>query len=110
MLEKVFAENDVRANVNRAAFENNGIRALDLMSSPGSGKTTVLGAALDEHADQFAIGVIEGDITTDLDAANGRGTQVSLLNNQHGFCAECHLDAPMVNRALAGAPDGVRRR
>lgn len=94
MLEKIFAENDVRANVNRAAFENNGIRALDLMSSPGSGKTTVL----------------EGDITTDLDAANGRGTQVSLLNNQHGFCAECHLDAPMVNRALAGAPDGVRRR
>lgn len=72
MLEKIFAENDVRANVNRAAFENNGIRALDLMSSPGSGKTTVLGAALDEHADQFAIGVIEGDITTDLDAANGR--------------------------------------
>lgn len=110
MLEKIFAENDVRANVNRAAFENNGIRALDLMSSPGSGKTTVLGAALDEHADQFAIGVIEGDITTDLDAANGRGTQVSLLNNQHGFCAECHLDAPMVTRALAGAPDGVRRR
>lgn len=51
MLEKIFAENDVRANVNRAAFENNGIRALDLMSSPGSGKTTVLGAALDEHAD-----------------------------------------------------------
>lgn len=50
MLEKIFAENDVRANVNRAAFENNGIRALDLMSSPGSGKTTVLGAALDEHA------------------------------------------------------------
>lgn len=47
MLEKIFAENDVRANVNRAAFENNGIRALDLMSSPGSGKTTVLGAALD---------------------------------------------------------------
>lgn len=45
----------------------------------------MLGAALDEHADQFAIGVIEGDITTDLDAANGRGTQVSLLNNQHGF-------------------------
>lgn len=38
MLEKIFAENDVRANVNRAAFENNGIRALDLMSSPGSGR------------------------------------------------------------------------
>ncbi len=48
------------------------------MSSPGSGKTTVLMAPkADEHADQFAIGVIEGDITTDLDAANGRGTQVA---------------------------------
>jgi hydrogenase nickel incorporation protein HypB len=104
VLEAIFAENDVCADANRAAFENCGIRALNLMSSPGSGKTTVLAATLDELAGQFAIGVIEGDIATDLDAAklSGRGAQVSLLNTSNGFGGECHLDAPMVSRALPG--------
>jgi hydrogenase nickel incorporation protein HypB len=104
VLEAIFAENDVLADANRAAFESNGIRALNLMSSPGSGKTTVLQATLDELAREFAIGVIEGDIATDLDAAklSGRGAQVSLLNTSNGFGGECHLDAPMVNRALPG--------
>ena len=104
VLEAIFAENDVLADANRAAFETNGIRTLNLMSSPGSGKTTIVAATLDELADQFAIGVIEGDIATDLDAAKlrGRGAQVSLLNTSNGFGGECHLDAPMVNRALPG--------
>ncbi|KAA1250266.1 hydrogenase nickel incorporation protein HypB [Mycobacterium simiae] len=104
VLEEIFAENDARAEINRAAFESNGIRALNLMSSPGSGKTTVLQATLDELSGEFAIGVIEGDIATDLDAAKlrGRGAQISLLNTSNGFGGECHLDAPMVNRALPG--------
>jgi len=104
VLESIFAENDVRADFNRKAFESNRIRALNLMSSPGSGKTTVLGATLDELAGEFAVGVIEGDIATDLDAAKlgGRGAQISLLNTGNGFGGECHLDAPMVNRALQG--------
>ncbi|MET0699368.1 MAG: hydrogenase nickel incorporation protein HypB [Mycobacterium sp.] len=104
VLESIFAENDIRAEFNREAFANNSIRALNLMSSPGSGKTTVLGATLDALAGQLAIGVIEGDIATDLDAAQlrGRGAQISLLNTDNGFGGECHLDAPMVNRALQG--------
>ena len=104
VLEAIFAENDVLADANRAAFESNGIRTLNLMSSPGSGKTTILQATLDELAGEFAIGVIEGDNATDLDAAklSGRGAQVSLLNTSNGFGGECHLDAPMVNRALPG--------
>ncbi|BBY07730.1 hydrogenase nickel incorporation protein HypB [Mycobacterium noviomagense] len=102
VLESIFAENDIRAGYNREAFERNGVRALNLMSSPGSGKTTVLAATLDEFAGEIAIGVIEGDIATDLDAAKlgGRGAQISLLNTSNGFGGECHLDAPMVNRAL----------
>src|SRR5437588_5112991 len=48
VLEAIFAENDLLADANRAAFERNGIRALNLMSSPGSGKTTILQATLDE--------------------------------------------------------------
>lgn len=104
VLEAIFAENDILAGANRAAFDGNGIRTLNLMSSPGSGKTTILQATLDELAGELAIGVIEGDIATDLDAAklSGRGAQVSLLNTSNGFGGECHLDAPMVNRALPG--------
>lgn len=104
VLESIFAENDVRADINRAAFERNGVRALNLMSSPGSGKTTVLAATLEELRGEISVGVIEGDIATDLDAAKlaGRGAQVSLLNTSNGFGGECHLDAPMVNRALTG--------
>jgi hydrogenase nickel incorporation protein HypB len=102
VLESIFAENDVLADANRAAFESNGIRTLNLMSSPGSGKTTILQATLDELATELSIGVIEGDIATDLDAAklSGRGAQISLLNTSNGFGGECHLDAPMVSRAL----------
>jgi hydrogenase nickel incorporation protein HypB len=104
VLEAIFAENDVRAGYNRDMFARNGVRALNLMSSPGSGKTTVLAATLDELAGEYAVGVIEGDIATDLDAAklDGRGAQISLLNTGSGFGGECHLDAPMVNRALQG--------
>src|SRR5579875_2131665 len=104
VLESIFAENDLRASYNRAAFDKHGVRALNLMSSPGSGKTTVLKATLDEFAGEIAVGVIEGDIATDLDAAklSGRGAQISLLNTGNGFGGECHLDAPMVNRALPG--------
>ncbi|HEY6854627.1 MAG TPA: hydrogenase nickel incorporation protein HypB [Mycobacterium sp.] len=104
VLEAIFAENDVRAESNRQEFEHNGVRAINLMSSPGSGKTTVLQATLDELAGEIAVGVIEGDIATDLDAAKlgGRGAQISLLNTGNGFGGECHLDAPMVNRALQG--------
>lgn len=104
VLESIFAENDIHAGLNREMFENNGIRALNLMSSPGSGKTTVLAATLDEFASEMAVGIVEGDIATDIDAAklDGRGAQISLLNTNNGFGGECHLDAPMVNRALQG--------
>ena len=104
VLEAIFAENDNRAEVNRNAFDTHGVRALNLMSSPGSGKTTVLGATLDELAGEVRVGIIEGDIATDIDAAalDGRGAQISLLNTSNGFGGECHLDAPMVHRALHG--------
>src|ERR1700739_4204138 len=69
VLEAIFAENDVLADANRAACESNGIRTLNLMSSPGSGKTTIVAATLDELAGEFAMGVIEGDVANRLDEA-----------------------------------------
>ncbi|MGV9709945.1 hydrogenase nickel incorporation protein HypB [Gordonia sp. NPDC003424] len=104
VLEAIFTENDVRADINRGLFEQNGTRVLNLMSSPGSGKTSIIAATLDMLDGEIPIGIIEGDIATDLDAArlDGKGAQISLLNTNNGFGGECHLDAPMVNRALQG--------
>lgn len=102
VLEAIFTENDHRADINRGLFDQNGTRVLNLMSSPGSGKTAIIAATLDRLDGRIPIGIIEGDIATDLDAARleGKGAQISLLNTNNGFGGECHLDAPMVNRAL----------
>ncbi|GAB91517.1 hydrogenase nickel incorporation protein HypB [Gordonia rhizosphera] len=104
VLEAIFTENDRRADINREIFKANGARVLNLMSSPGSGKTSIVAATLDALGGDIPIGIIEGDIATDLDAARlqGKGAQISLLNTNNGFGGECHLDAPMVNRALQG--------
>lgn len=102
VLEAIFTENDMRADLNRTAFDGAGVPAINLMSSPGSGKTAILSATLDAMRADVRIGVVEGDIATDLDAARlaDKGAQVSLINTANGFGGECHLDAPMVNRAL----------
>lgn len=104
VLEDIYAENDHLAAHNRAALDAAGVRAINLMSSPGSGKTTVLQRTLAALQGRLRVGVIEGDIETPLDAERlaGLGAQVSLLNTGNGFGGECHLDAPMVARALAG--------
>ncbi len=103
ILEDIFAENDHLAAHNRAAFDAAGVRAINLMSSPGAGKTTLLQRTLAALQGRLRVGVVEGDIETDLDAERlaGLGAQVALLNTGAGFGGECHLDAPMVARALA---------
>lgn len=109
VLEDIYAENDRLAAANRAAFDAAGVTCVNLMSSPGSGKTTLLQKTLGALRDERRIGVIEGDIETPLDAERlgGLGAQVSLLNTGQGFGGECHLDAPMVARALAGLELGA---
>lgn len=102
ILEDIFHENDHRAAANRAAFDDHGITCVNIMSSPGSGKTALIRLALGRLRDRVAVGVVEGDIETPLDAERlaGLGAQVSLLNTGDGFGGECHLDAPMVADAL----------
>lgn len=102
VLEDIFTENDKLAASNRAGFAENGVTCINLMSSPGSGKTELLTATLRKLADEIRIGIVEGDIETDLDAQRLRpfDVQVSVLNTAAGFGGECHLDAPMVARAL----------
>jgi hydrogenase nickel incorporation protein HypB len=104
VLERIFDENDRAAADNRAVLDGAGVTAVNLMSSPGAGKTTLLVRTL-EHLREVGLraGVVEGDIETSIDAdrLTGLGAQVSLLNTGDGFGGECHLDAPMVARALA---------
>ncbi len=103
VLTAIFDENDRAAAANRAAFDNAGVRCINVMSSPGAGKTTLLVHTLAHLRDLGdRVGVIEGDIETSLDADRlaGLGAQIALLNTGAGFGGECHLDAPMVARAL----------
>jgi len=104
--EKVLARNDMLARQNRDWLRGRDILALNLMSSPGAGKTTLLERTARDLAGELAIGVIEGDQETALDADRMRaaGCRVVQVNTGTG----CHLDALMVREALTALdpPDG----
>jgi hydrogenase nickel incorporation protein HypB len=103
VLERIFSENDRCAAANRAALDRAGVVAVNLMSSPGAGKTEILRHTLTNLPEPGRIGIIEGDIETSIDAdrLSGFGAQIALLNTGNGFGGECHLDAPMVASALS---------
>ncbi len=102
VLEAIFDENDRQATANRADFDAAGVRVVNLMSSPGAGKTELLRRTLERISGQVRTGILEGDIETSLDAdrLTGFGAAVALVNTGEGFGGECHLDAPMVRSAL----------
>jgi hydrogenase nickel incorporation protein HypB len=106
VLEAIFGENDRLAAANRRDFDAAGVRVVNLMSSPGAGKTELLRQTLGRLAGRRRVGVIEGDIETSLDADRlaGFGASVALVNTGNGFGGECHLDAPMVRSALPRLP------
>lgn len=103
VLERIFDENDRCADANRTILDAAGVVAVNMMSSPGAGKTAILRHTLASLSDPTRVGVIEGDIETSIDADRlaGFGAQIALLNTSNGFGGECHLDAPMVASALA---------
>ncbi len=107
VLERILDENDRTAEANRAELRAHGVRTVNLMSSPGAGKTMLLQRTLAALGEQLRIGVLEGDIATahDADQLDGRGaTAVSLVNTSAGFGGECHLDAVMVRSGLGRLP------
>jgi len=73
-----------------------------MISSPGSGKTTILTRAINELKGKIKIGVIEGDIQTDLDAERIRATAAPVVQIETG--GACHLSAQQVNKALESLP------
>ncbi len=86
--------NQEGADHNRAHFDQWGITCLNIMSSPGSGKTVLLEQTLASLRDKFQIAVIEGDMTTELDADRLRQYDVPVIPINTG--RSCHLDSKMV--------------
>ena len=91
-------ENDHVAAHNREHFERHGVLAVNLMSSPGSGKTSLLEATIDALGDELKIAVVDGDLETENDADRIRARGVPAVQITTGQA--CHLDAHMVHDAL----------
>jgi len=100
--EKILKANDVLAAANREKMKSAGVTSFNLISSPGTGKTTLLEKTLERLAGRVACGVIEGDVQTDRDARRLQQYQIPVvqINTDGG----CHLDANMVAVALADFP------
>src|SRR3954453_6049708 len=94
----LLAKNDHLAEHNRAWLAERGILALNLMSSPGSGKTSLLRRTITELGQVRPVGVIEGDQESAIDAERIRGTGAPVVQINTG--AGCHLDAGMLARGL----------
>jgi hydrogenase nickel incorporation protein HypB len=98
VLQGLLAANDHQAAHNREHFERHGVRAINLMSSPGAGKTALLEATIDALGKELSFAVIEGDLETENDAERIRAKGVPAFQIATG--SACHLDAHMVHNAL----------
>lgn len=100
VVEKILKDNDHEAAHNRAHLDEYGLLCINLMSSPGAGKTTLLEATI--KASGLKIGVVEGDLETNMDAnrvVNAGGVAYQISTGQ-----TCHLDAFMVHNGLHHLP------
>jgi len=98
VLHGLLQANDHTATHNRQHFERHGVLAVNLMSSPGAGKTSLLEATIDALQDKFSIAVIEGDLETENDANRIRKHGATAIQITTG--SACHLDAHMIHDAL----------
>jgi hydrogenase nickel incorporation protein HypB len=98
VLKGLLEANDHQAQHNREHFDQHRVLAVNLMSSPGAGKTSLLEATIDELAGDLNIAVIEGDLETENDAKRIREKGVAAIQICTG--SACHLDAHMLHTAL----------
>ena len=98
--QSVFADNDQRADELRAELKSKKIFLLNLMSSPGSGKTTTLSRTIELLKNDLKIGVMEADIDSDVDARTISELGVKAIQLHTG--GMCHLDADMTAQGLEG--------
>ncbi len=98
--QSVFAANDKEANELRLNLKEKGVFLLNLMSSPGSGKTTTLQRTIEALKDEMKIGIMEADIDSEVDAQTISDTGVKAIQLHTG--GMCHLDAAMTKQGLEG--------
>jgi len=99
VLKDILGANEQIAVRNRELLDKNNVLAVNLMSSPGAGKTSLILATIKELKQKTSIGVIEGDISSSLDAQMVAKEDVPVVQINTG--GECHLDANMVSNALS---------
>ncbi len=100
--KKILSANEKYALKNSRLFAEQRKLCLNMISSPGSGKTTILARTISDMKDKIKIGVIEGDIQTELDAEKIRATEAPAVQIETG--GSCHLSAAQVSNALANLP------
>jgi len=95
--EDILSANDALAENLKKRFDRSGVFVMNLMASPGAGKTSVILRIIESLAEKFKIGVIEGDIASDVDAKRIGKTDVDVV--QINTAGACHLDANMIRSA-----------
>jgi hydrogenase nickel incorporation protein HypB len=99
--DRILAGNDAQARHNREHFDAHGVTAINIMGSPGSGKTALLEATARARG-AMKVGALAGDLATDRDAARLEAAGIPALSITTG--SACHLDAQMVHHALHEFP------
>lgn len=103
VIERIFSANEQVAATNRQLFDQAGVFTINIMASPGAGKTSLILQTINLLRDQIRIGVIEGDtapVTIDADKVISAGMPAVQINTG----GDCHLDAPMIQAGLAQLP------
>ena len=102
VLKDILSANDALARGNQSRLKEHGILTINVMSSPGAGKTSLLLQTVDKLKEKARLAVIEGDVasTIDADKINERGVSAVQINTAGG----CHLDANMIEQALNNLP------
>ena len=102
VVQDILNANDQLALQNKQLLDEHGICVINLMASPGSGKTSLILRTIDALRESLRIGVIEGDIASTVDSDRVAAKSVPVVQINTG--GQCHLDAPMVHRALTQLP------
>ena len=98
VLKDILSANEQIAERNRRLLDSKGVLAINVMSSPGAGKTSLILETIRRLKGKVRIGVIEGDVSSSLDAEKVSKKKVPVIQINTG--GECHLDANMTSRAL----------
>ncbi len=104
VLQNILDANDRIADKNRQLLDSQKVLAVNIMSSPGAGKTSLILQAIDKLKGRVRVGVIEGDIASSIDAERISKEGVAVVQINTG--GSCHLDANMVSNALDSLPLG----